>query len=80
MSHKNFIKKMKQSELITNNLNLNPGYRIHHKWFLVFIFFGLKFLLFGKTMNPSSSSLSRLSRQMTTAAALNMRASWLLQH
>ena len=57
--HKNFIKKMKQPELIEINLNLNPDSGIHHKWFPVFIFFRLKFLPFKKAMKPSSSSLSR---------------------
>jgi len=44
---------MKQSELITNNLDLNPDSGIHHMWFPVFIFFSLKFLPSGKAMKAS---------------------------
>jgi len=56
---------MKVPELITHNLNLNPDSGLQHKWFCVFIFFGLKILPFGKAMKPSSSSLSRFcSRQL----------------
>jgi hypothetical protein len=62
-------------ESITNNLNLNPVPGIHHKWFWVFIFFGLKMLPFGKAIRSHILRYQgfAVDNYSCNIAALNMK-------